>query len=462
MKRPRLYIKIFFAYMALLVITEALIFAAFRHVSLESVRRDFHGYMQESSSLLRKIFEKNIATDSGSGPSGNRQQVHEFIDAMGRLSRSRVWLAYDDGTVISSSFPGVPPQVNEKDLMDAGEFRYLHTFRGPHTFFFRLPISFPGGRIGSINFLHVREKPPFHEGSFLAALAVIALAIAVLLYPLTMYITGPLKKLTMSAKRISEGDLEQMVSVKSRDEIRELADEFNAMAAKISRMIKGGKELYANISHELRSPLARMRVALEMMIDERKVLAGGTPDRLMKSVELEIVEMDRLIGQILLFSRYDFKGLPDEKREVDLACILVENMDKYRPLIERKGITLKMGSPIPGSVIWGRAEDLQAAMTNLLDNAVKFTPESGVIAVDMFHEGPRVTIRIFNTCRISPVPDLNIIFEPFKRIDGTEGTGTGLGLAISKKIVEINGGEIRVETVEGGIVFFLSFPLMNR
>jgi two-component system sensor histidine kinase CpxA len=127
------------------------------------------------------------------------------------------------------------------------------------------PIAFPEGGKGSIHILFASQGPPHPEGGFALGLAIIGLIIALLIIPVSRFITDRVKQLKQSALRIAEGDLSHRAAVQSKDEIGELAQAFNHMTDKLERMITSSKELTANVSHELRTPLTRIRIAQELL-----------------------------------------------------------------------------------------------------------------------------------------------------------------------------------------------------
>ena len=457
MIRPRLFIKVFFSYIVLLVITEVLIFAVFRYVSIDAIHRDFHDYLEDSSRVLKNMVEESMR----SAPGKIRDQghaIHRFIGNLGKISRSMVWLSSPDNEIISRSFGGDPPPVDEKEMSDAGRFKYIHSFKKKPVVYLKLPVNFPDGRDGHLEIYNARERPPFHEKRFLVSLGIIGAGIALLLYPLTLLAVGPLRKMTETVRKISGGDLKQRVPVRSRDEMGELAGAFNVMAGKVEEMIRGTRELSANISHELRSPLARLRVAIEILHGGGAAVDEPEKSRLVASLEEEIEEMDRLIGKILMLSKPDYVTGTAEKRDVDVAGLMRDIFTRYAPMAAVKGITLRESYGDAGAITAGNEEDLRTAITALADNAVKFTPPGGTIDVALIVRGGSIMAEIFNTCAVPPVEDLNVIFEPFRRLNGSGEPGTGLGLAVAKKIITGHGGEVGAALRDGGLMVSFHLP----
>ena len=461
MRINRLYTKIFLSFLGILIITEALIFVLFIHFAGRQFREWFEAAFKNQVVFAKELVEDTIRSEPLI-PASQNQALKNLVRRMGRSYGSKLWLTGPDGTLLTQSFEGTVPLEVEKQFSKdpertMGPFTLYKEFRKGHRFYVLIPIRLTDGQAGTLHVLLERMKPEPHKGGFAIGLGVIGVIIALLVIPVSRQITRPLKRLGRSAIRISEGDLSHRASVRGRDEIGELGQTFNRMAEQLERMIRGGKELTAHVSHELRSPLARIRVAEEMVRAQLRNTDLKDAKRHLDSIREDIRELDRLIGRILEFSRLDIQDRPFEQRDLDLSLILKDILDRYETAIRKKGLALRRDflSRIP---LFADGESLQSALCNMLDNAVKFAPERSEVSIGVSEDADALRISVTNTYRRLSEDELSRLFEPFYRVEDVQTAGTGLGLAITRKIVERNGGRIRALNTEKGLQFEISFP----
>jgi two-component system sensor histidine kinase CpxA len=277
--------------------------------------------------------------------------------------------------------------------------------------------------------------------------------------PVSRLITRRIRQLRVSAALIAEGDLSHRVDVRGNDEIGDLAQTFNDMADKVEGMIKGGRELTANISHELRAPLTRIQIAAELLREKAAQGVSGTRELEghLDGIRDDIDELDGLIGRILDLSKLDMAQSPLRPEPVDPSGLIRELVEKSRAVIERKGLHVAAELP-PGGACLADKETLRLALANVLDNATKFCPDGGDISAHVAWRPGRCDIRITNTAGALSPEDLSRVFDPFYRSKRTVAAGSGLGLAIARKAVERLGGTIEAASREGGFAITLSLP----
>jgi signal transduction histidine kinase len=285
---------------------------------------------------------------------------------------------------------------------------------------------------------------------WLAALLGIGIAVGISAYPVVRHLTRRIETLQKGVTAFGDGDLSVRVVVSGRDEIAQLAHTFNASAERIERLLNAHKTLLANASHELRSPLARLRMALESV--------GGADRALQTRAEItrNIEELDALIDEILLASRLQADAAFEMKPEiVDLVGLLAEECAAH-------GADLRVeGDQIP--MVNADARLLRRLFRNLIENAVRHgggqAPEISVAKaaseahVEVCDRGPGV-----------PEAERERIFEPFQRMKTVSESagGAGLGLALAKQIAERHGGRvIHVPRHGGGSCFRVQLPLAD-
>ena len=295
-------------------------------------------------------------------------------------------------------------------------------------------------------------RPPFGFGWMLA---LVGLAVALAAYPIIRRLTLRLEALQRGVERWGSGDLSARVPVQGQDEVAFLATRFNSAAERIQTLVEAQKallnahkNLLANASHELRSPLARIRMGLELMAPR---LDTGAAQRL--EISRSITELDQLIDEILLASRLDAGQTDNEPMEVlDLTGLAAEECS-------RVNAELIAEAQAPALLLRGSPRLLRRLLRNLLENARRYS--NGEITLALSAGGsaaaPLAVIRVNDRGPGVPAAQRERIFEPFYRLPGAserEG-GVGLGLALVKSIAERHGGTVRCEDNPGGGASFV-------
>ncbi|MEN5180640.1 sensor histidine kinase [Comamonas sp. 4034] len=286
-------------------------------------------------------------------------------------------------------------------------------------------------------------KPPF---GFLWMLGLIGVVVIVGVFPIIRRLMGRLERLRNGVKQFGDGDLSVRVDVRGNDEVGELAQQFNAAAARIETLVQSHKSLLANSSHELRSPLTRIRMGVELM--------GDKPSPTFKQeIQRNIAELDQLVDEILLASRLD-------AREADVGTSeLIDLMGLCAEECARIDAELDVHADADIEVR-GIAKLLRRAIRNLLENARRYT--QGPITLFLGKQGAYAEIRVADRGPGVPEDQRDRIFEPFYRMPGASERhgGVGLGLALVRSIAERHDGHVHCEAREGGgAVFVLRLPL---
>ena len=274
---------------------------------------------------------------------------------------------------------------------------------------------------------------------FAGWLLLIVLAVGLGTYPVVRRLTRRLEDLQLGVDALGEGNLAARVPVRGHDEIAWLAERFNHAAARIEALVDSHKSLLANASHELRSPLTRIRMGLELL--ERD--APGAQGRGMRDeIANSIGELDALIEEILLASRLDARDAPDEPyEELDLTALAAEEC-------ARGGAELDAGGVI---AVHGSARLLRRVLRNLMENARR---HGGATAIDvtLARKPAGVELTVCDRGPGVPPEERERIFEPFYRLRGASESagGAGLGLALVRTIARKHGGSASCEAREGG------------
>ena len=284
-------------------------------------------------------------------------------------------------------------------------------------------------------------RPPF---GFLWMLALVSIAVALGVYPIVRRLTQRLETLQRGVQRWGDGDLSARVPVQGEDEVADLSARFNSAAERIEalmatqhQLLASQKSLLANASHELRSPLTRIRMGMELM--------GSQPGPAFREeISRNIAELDQLIDEILLASRLD-------ARETDLGT--VESVDLTGLVAEecaRHGAELDVAAADAQVTVPGVPRLLRRLVRNLLENARRYG--DGTARVSVGHEGRLAVLRVSDRGPGVPQAERERIFEPFYRLPGAserEG-GVGLGLALVRSIAQRHGGDVHCGDAPGG------------
>ena len=275
-------------------------------------------------------------------------------------------------------------------------------------------------------------------------------------------ISAPVRKLRDATVALAGGDLAVRVAEsvgKRRDEFGTLGRDFDAMAENLQRAAVRQTELSRNISHELRSPLARMRVAIELA----KQKNGGMPE--LERLDDETQRLDGLIGQILSYTKLD--SSPDTvPTPVELADLVHEVVENVNYECRAEGIDgVSVTAQVDASpVVPGYADALTSAIENIVRNAVHHSPPDAIVNVWLGEEGDVALIDVRDSGPGVDEADLHRLFEPFFRTrdssESRDARGTGLGLAIAERAVNVNGGLISARNhPDGGLLVRVALPL---
>ena len=279
--------------------------------------------------------------------------------------------------------------------------------------------------------------------------ALILVVVALVTIPTARRISRPLERLTSAVRRLGGGDLSTRVPLageprtrhgRRHDELAELTRAFNEMADRVERLVRGQRELLANVSHELRSPLTRIRMALELLP------ADAANEARLRGVEADLADLERLIDDVLTAARLEEAGLPARLDQLDARGVLADVAERARhdPLLDGKAIRVVDGLPIP---LAADGALLRRAVWNLVENAAKYGAPPITLAAERV--GDRVTLSVADEGPGIPAAERERVFTPFYRGDRARtpdaARGVGLGLTLARRVAEVHGGNIAAE-----------------
>ncbi|NLG77941.1 MAG: HAMP domain-containing protein [Xanthomonadaceae bacterium] len=437
-----LFLRIFFAFWAamLVVLGTTAGVAYYRFHEVKRVNVDIKELANEAAALLRsdgtqalpawiadserKYKERSIfIVDSTGDDVLKRPLPHHLRKYVGRLQ---------DAGLLGRN------KIDSRDIDDPLLLTPLFTDRDGTVY--SLMISGPSWPMNMLNATDVR----------IVVLAFALLTSAFVCWWIARYVSKPVERLQSSARSIAAGNLEARVGTefsRRKDELGVLARDFDAMADHVRALIASKEDLLRGMSHELRSPLARLRVALGLARRSGEDLA-----RQLDRIELETERLDTLIGQMLQLSQLRAAEPVHTREPVDVATLLGEVVEDAR--LEASAVNKRVDwVPSAGIIVDGEQRLLRSAIENVLRNAIRFADTGTAVMVKLRFEHGRATILIEDRGPGVPPAELDNIFEPFYRVAASrdrDSGGTGLGLAITWRVVALHGGQVVARNASGG------------
>ena len=290
--------------------------------------------------------------------------------------------------------------------------------------------------------------------TFLISTAFMIIAATVIIYFATHSLVRPLHEITTAANKFGGGDFEARVTVNGEDEIAQLASSFNRMADSLAEFENMRRGFVANVSHELRTPMTTIGGYIDGILDH--TIPPEKEAHYLSIVSDEVRRLSRLTSSLLDIVRLEEGAVATDIVTMNAWEVILSVMSNCERRISRKNITVPDINDEPRYVLCDK-DMLYQVLYNLVDNAIKFTPEGGQISISSSQSSGFVTIMVRNTgTGISP-DELGYIFERFYKADKSRGldrTGTGLGLYITKTLIQKMGGEISVTGEHGNYVEF--------
>jgi len=301
---------------------------------------------------------------------------------------------------------------------------------------------------------------PIIEGGVIALLLSLILA-----YAISRWVADPLQQVVHAAQTYPSDEMKS-ISPRGPHEVQDLTRAFNSMIARVESSQKSQREFVANVSHELKTPLTSIQGFAQALLDE----TADTPAARHQAAQIiynEAGRMHRMALDLLDLARLE-AGTADLKMSaVDMKALLQNIIDKFTPPAQKANISLQLDVASNLPVVMGDGDRLAQIFTNLVDNALKFTPANGQVALSARKAGAEMEISITDSGIGVPSDALPRLFDRFYQVDtsraGGESHGAGLGLAIVKEIVEAHNGRISVRSQVGhGTTFVILLPLTSN
>lgn len=397
-------------------------------------------------------------TEAGTPSLRRLDKLVQIVDAEGRVvdrsaslgtaslpSPPTLLARLREGAIVVETVPdvgGEPVRVVSLPLQVGGNFRYVvqvgTSFRPALAFLHSARLLFLGG-----------------SAAILAAVALIGAF-------LTKGALRPIDRIVAMARRIGESNLRQRLPHPgTADEVGRLAITLNEMLDRIERSIESQRRFTADASHEMRSPLSRLRSELEIAL--RRPRAPADYEAVVRSALEEVERLSRLTEELLILARLDAGERSEAPANpTPVTPLLEDELKRLEPQAEERRITITLEGT-PGLSVDVAPDALRLVVANLLQNAVKFSPSGGQVTVRMLRQGTQCLLAVSDTGPGIPLEERERIFDRFYRECSSRSPdipGVGLGLAISRAVVEAHGGTIAVDSLPGsGATFTVRLPL---
>ena len=443
----KLFIKIFLWFLAAVAASNAVIYFVTRTFQTDPLVSRFQRSTRNQMTIYGGTATQIAHAEGEVG-------LRTYLDRLqGQMSR-RVNLVAGDGTVWFGE---------RNEIADPGEIvrRTLASgqvetdFTPEERTLGASPVDFPDGRRFALVLQWDRGSPPaLFWGSALGYLRLggVLLTGVILCWLLAAYLTSPIRKLREATNRLAEGDLSTRVADKvgrRRDEIADLARDFDSMAERIEALISSQQRLSRDVSHELRSPLARMNVALEIA----KQRSNGDTSSVFQRIESESQRLNDMISRLLTLSKLESGAKDFDRRELNLRSLVEQIAADADFEANAKGRSVKVVRADESRVV-GSDSLIRSAVENVLRNAVRYTKEGTAVEVSLAANNGKATVRIVDHGEGVPEQELANLFKPFYRVGEARDRGsggTGLGLAIAEQAILAHDGSIFAKNEGDGL-----------
>jgi signal transduction histidine kinase len=448
-KYRSLFWKIFFCFwLAAAAMIAALNLMLWMSIGNEPNPERRHGALGEALNLYA---ESAVQVYDSEGP----QSFSEYVQRSMKEAGTEIALFDGNGKpLVAESSPEVAGVAAE--IQQSGQHVSHITALGRLTW--GRPVPAPSGK--TYIFVSRLRQPYIPRGLPPLGIVLSIIAAGIISYLLALYLTSPVKTLKSVVQSFAAGNLDARVTPQlgsRRDELADLGREFDRMAERIAALISSQKRLLADISHELRSPLARLTVALELARKNTTGKGIGALDR----IEMETERVNKLVGQLLALTRLESgaERVPPEAVALeDLVQLVIDDANYEAKPLNKEVKAVRLDA----CRVCGSEELLRSGIENVVRNAIRYTAEGSAIEVSLTSRVDTALLSVRDYGPGVPESELGHIFEPFYRVSEARersSGGVGLGLSIAERTVKLHGGAIHAANAPDGLVITIELPL---
>lgn len=403
-------------------------------------------------------------------------KLNQELSVVDRLINATIWIVSRDGLIYSQSghleknWVGITLSKNEIENILEGHTIIKRGYFGGRfsqpVLTVGLPLKISGNIKGAI-FMHAPILEMNKTLMDIFFIMIISMGIAIIIGGILISfaskkISEPLKEMSSAALKMAKGDFSTKIQVAGDDEITDLAVSFNKMSRELEQMEDVRKEFVANVSHELRSPLTTIQGYIDGIIDG--TIPQGSLIKYLKIVQEETRRMSRLISGLLDITKMESGKFPLYITDFDINELIRITIIKMESRINEKKIHVKVDFDYDKNIVQGDKDKIEQVLTNLFDNAIKFSEVNGYIHVYTERKESKLYIKIHNMGEIIPEEDIEHIWDKLYKVDKSRSgnTGAGLGLYIVKNIINKHDEEIWAKSKENeGTTITFTMKLKN-
>jgi signal transduction histidine kinase len=386
-------------------------------------------------------------------------RFNEFEDTL----KTSVWFFSADGNLIAASNPdnynNLPKNIKnleknmnlEKGFTQTGNFNNIF---GSTMISIGIPIyteeTLKGYLILHTSMTELDSLQDNILGIMYMPFLVMILVVGIVLAYLSGTVLRPIAKINNTAREYAKGNFEARTGVKRKDELGELSDSLEYMASELSKLDEYRKNFIANISHDFRSPLTSIKGYLEAMLD------GTIPvekyDRYLNIVLNESKRLTKLTSSLLELNDFDTYGPILKRQSFDIVDVIKETRNTVEGICEEKNIDFRLKCPAEDTIVYADKMKIGQVVYNLIDNAIKFSPQNGRITVTVYDKNGKLFVSVKDEGPGIEKDKQNKVWDRFYKTDSSRGRdkqGTGLGLSITKEIIKAHNENINLISTEG-------------
>lgn len=467
--KKSLFVKYFTLYSITIVLSLVLLSSSILVLSTHFFKNDQYQELEQDLQKLTSIvtgdyhpLDVDLTLFNQDHSINDRAQA--FITIMANNIGARIYLSDSAGNIFYSSQNEyeillekntVPPNIIE-EISQTGIYCETSQFSdlyNEQAYTVGLPLVIDSATVGNIFIACSSQSLQTYQTRMIQIVIISCLIILILsciiVFIFTANIVKPLKQMAIIAKQYGRGDFSQKLEVKGKNEIVQLAQAMNAMGNNLAFIEQSRHNFIANISHELKTPMTSISGFIDGILDG--TIPQNQQEHYLTIVSEEIKRLSRLVHTMLNLSKYETGDLTMKFVPCNLMQCLAQVVFAFENAINRKGIKIK---GLEQTDIWIYADQdlIHQVLFNLVENAIKFTDEGGIISFSWTKESTETTLNIRNTGNGLSQEEMNKIFERFYKTDTSRGldkSGVGLGLNIVKTIVHLHNGNIAVHSEQG-------------
>lgn len=487
-KKPKLFSSLYWKIAAVFLFALLIISLVYLYIAAFTAEM----YFQEASQRLNEEVAQHIAEENQFFVNGKANQEalkNIFHDIMVINPSIEVYLLNTEGKILSYFAPNKKvtleyvPLGPIKEFLKSGASSFVMGVDPKNE---HLEKTFSAAKVyeGSVQrgYIYVilsgeefEDAASFVVGSYILRLGVRSMTITLIaaaLFSLIAlgFITKNLRRIITVVRKFKEGDLNARIKLKSKGELREFADSFNEMADTIVKNIDEIKtmdnlrrDLVANVSHDLRTPLATIQGYLETILIKKDSLSEDEKNTYLRTILNSTERLKKLVSELFELSKLEARETKPKLEPFSIGEIVQDIQQKNKVIAEKKGIDLNVDFPYNLPLVYADIGMMEKVIQNLLENAIKFTSENGKVTIKLEPQGNMILVRVQDSGEGISTDALPHIFDRYQRNDRsgqTENKGLGLGLAIVKRILEVHEIKINVESTPGkGTSFSFQIPV---